>query len=81
MSDTHEPTPETIVSGQNHAGLLVVTTSAGLTLMHPIEQLGVTLPERDGDNPREVDLDPSGHGLYIDAAPVTLSKLRAVCGA
>lgn len=71
---------EALASAVNRDGLLIVRTTVGRILTHPIEQIGVRLPDRESGD-RDVDLDPSGKGLYIDGTPITLARLRKACGA
>ena len=75
---TMDIAPETIASAEHVSGLLMVRTSIGRVLVHPIDELPVRLPE---GGPRELDVDPFGKGVYVDGVPVTLTRLRSVCGA
>lgn len=74
------PEPEGVTSAAITNGLLIVHTSVGRVLVRPVEDLGLRLPEREDEHQeRVVDVDPSGKGIFIDAIPMTLTRLRAVC--
>jgi hypothetical protein len=74
--------PEGVIDATNLNGLLIVRTTVGRVLARPVEDLGLRFAERDDETqPRRIDVDPSGKGIFVDDVPMTITRLRAVCAA
>lgn len=67
---------ERIEHAVNAGGLLVVRTTAGRTICAPFDKLPVRLSPGRNPTEHQVDVDPNGLGVYVDMAPLTLTRLR-----